>query len=501
MASEGLLMEFSDLSRSLGADLLSFADSDRVGFSSVSIDSRLSGDGTLFVALAGTVNDGHSFVKEAFGKGAAAALVERKKLTSFDLPRIAESYGGVLVVVDDTLKGFQQAATEYLKKFPRLLKIGITGSSGKTTTKEIAAAVISAEKCTVTNPGNYNSETGLPLVVFSVRPCHEVGIFEMGMNKKGEISALASVLKPNIAIITNIGSSHIGYIGSKEAIAKEKKDIFLYFDENCTALIPEDSAFRDFLADGVSGKVIFYGEKSFSQLAGVKSLGLDGYEIKWNGDYVRFALPGRHSLADAFAALAIAREIPVTDAAIKQGLESVKPLFGRGEILRGRVTVIRDCYNANPESLAAALEFCESLDLSGSPGLPSRLVYVIGEMLELGVNSVQAHENIGRFLLGSKADMIFLYGKETAVTASILNTFSEGKNNGSGQERFFHTCDIDDLARALSGYVCDGDTVLLKGSRGCALEQLTDIFTGSHNRQVDEGVAATRGIAATQGVA
>ncbi|MDR1857889.1 MAG: UDP-N-acetylmuramoyl-tripeptide--D-alanyl-D-alanine ligase, partial [Treponema sp.] len=372
-----LLLEFSELSRSLGADLHSCGDgAPVVGFSSVSIDSRTVQEGSLFVALVGTVCDGHGFVEAAFKGGAVAALVKRHSIDAFNLLTVARQYGKTLIAVDDTLRGLQDAAKLYLKKFPRLLKIGITGSSGKTTTKEIAAAIIGAEKSVVMNPGNYNSETGLPLAVFAVRDCHEVGVFEMGMNRQGEIADLASVLEPCVALVTNVGTAHIGILGSIEAIAKEKKEIFSHFNEDCVALIPEDSGFRDYLAEGVKGRVSFYGEKSFAEFGGVRGMGLDGSEIIWDGQRIRFALPGRHSLADALAAIAIAREVPVGTAAIRQGLESVSPLFGRGEILRGRATVIRDCYNSNPESLAEALQFCESLDWQG------RRVYVIGDMLE-----------------------------------------------------------------------------------------------------------------------
>ncbi|MCL2762292.1 MAG: UDP-N-acetylmuramoyl-tripeptide--D-alanyl-D-alanine ligase, partial [Treponema sp.] len=372
----------------------------------------------------------------------------------------ARALGKILVVVNDTMQALHTIAREYLKQFPYLLKIGITGSSGKTTTKEITAAIIGAEKNTVMNPGNYNSMSGLPLAVFNVRSCHEVGIFEMGMDHQGEIAALASIVNPDIAAVTNIGSAHIGILGTKEAIAEEKKNIFSQFTGNGVALIPADSNFRDFLADGVQGKVSFYGENSFAEFGGAISLGLDGSEITWAGEQIRFALPGRHNLANALTAIAIAREVPVSSGAIKQGLESVKPLFGRGEIVRGRVTVIQDCYNANPESLAQALEFCESLDW------PGRRIYVIGDMLELGENSRNAHEDIGRLLSGSKADMVFLYGQETQAAAAMLTA------------RFFHTDDMEQLSHILGAYAQDGDMVLLKGSRGCALERLLPVLNG-----------------------
>ena len=472
MISDGVLMEFAALSPSLGAQLLSFGDRGVRGFSSVSIDSRSVQEGGLFTALSGSAHDGHSFVEAAFKKGAAAALVERRKIETFDLARAARVLGKTLIVVDDTLRALQDAAGEYLKQFSRLLKIAITGSSGKTTTKEIAAAIIGAEKNTVINPGNYNSETGLPLSVFAVRSCHEVGIFEMGMNRVGEIAELARVLKPCVAAVTNIGSAHIGILGSKEAIAEEKKKIFSQFDGKGVALIPADSPFRDFLAEGLKGRTVFYGEKFFAALGGVRSMGLAGTEITWEGQRVRFALPGRHNLANAFAAIAIAQEVPVSAQAIRQGLESVKPLFGRGEILHGRVTVIQDCYNSNPESVTKALEFCDSLDW------PGRKIYVLGEMRELGEDSRAAHEDLGRLLSGSKAGLVFLFGDEIRPAAEILKT---------GVLSYMHTCDMEELSRALNAYVRDGDLVLLKGSRGCALERLSAALVPAYHRH--EGAA------------
>jgi UDP-N-acetylmuramoyl-tripeptide--D-alanyl-D-alanine ligase len=457
-------MDFPALSRSLGAQLISYGKSRaNVGFSSVTIDSRTVGEGSLFVALPGSNCDGHSFVEAAFKNGACAALVERQKLETFNLSDIAESLGKTLIVVDNSLEGLQKAAGAYLEKFPGLLKIAITGSSGKTTTKEIAAKIIGIEKRVTMNPGNYNSETGLPLAVFTLKPGDEVGVFEMGMNHEGEIAALARVLNPDIALITNIGSAHIGILGSKDAIAKEKKNIFSEFKGKGVALIPEDSPYRDFLAEGVRGRVSFYGEDSFAELGGVKDLGLDGSEIIWDGKQARFKLPGKYNLANAFAAIAIAREIPVSAGAVRQGIESVRPLFGRGEIIRGKATVIQDCYNSNPESLAVALEFCDSLDW------PGRRVYVIGEMLELGEDAEKAHEGMGRLLADSKADMVFLYGKETATGLKALV-----------RGGVFHTCCMDELRAAVNAYVRDGDLVLLKGSRGCALER---VFGGLSNHE------------------
>ncbi|GHU85139.1 UDP-N-acetylmuramoyl-tripeptide--D-alanyl-D-alanine ligase [Spirochaetia bacterium] len=469
----GVLMRYTrlnDLFSSPERALVSFAGDDAsAGFSSVSIDSRTVQPGALFIALIGAAQDGHKYVEAAFKSGAGAAMVARSRLddSSLGLEESARKAGARLVVVENTLAGLQETAAAYLDGFPSLLKIGITGSSGKTTTKEIAAAMIGREKAVVINPGNLNSETGLPLSVFEVRARHEVGIFEMGMNRRGEIAELAKVLKPHLALITNIGTSHIGILGSKHNIVEEKKQIFSEFTGNETALIPEDDEYRDALAEGVRGKVVFYGPENLEELEGVTPLGLAGAEITWEGVSARFGLPGRHNLKDALAAAAIARAVPVSGEAIREGLASVKPLFGRSEILAGdlpgggKVTVIRDCYNANPDSAAEAVALCDGLNWQG------RRVYVMGSMLELGAASGEAHKKLGRELAASKADMVFLYGKETEAAARVM---------AGGQVPCHYTDTMSILSRKVAEYVRGGDLVLLKGSRGCALEQLTGVL-------------------------
>ncbi|MCL2374245.1 MAG: UDP-N-acetylmuramoyl-tripeptide--D-alanyl-D-alanine ligase, partial [Treponema sp.] len=381
---------------------------------------------------------------------------------------LAQSYGRVLVAVENTLKGLQEAARSYLNKFPNLLRIGITGSSGKTTTKEIAVAIIGQEKKVVMNEGNLNSETGLPLSVFNVRSHHEVGVFEAAMNHHGEMADLARVLNPHIALITNIGSAHIGQLGSRDAIAEEKKKLFSQFSGGNTAFVPAGDEYRDFLAKDVRGRVVFYEASSFSGLREFRDMGLEGTEINWEGETARFALPGKFNFANALAAIALAQETKASPQAIRAGLESVKPLFGRGEIFYGRATVVRDCYNANPESASAAVEFCDSLEWKG------RRIYVMGSMLELGDASDESHAALGRQLVSCKAGMVFLFGREMIPAADVMR---EEASRGGESVQFFYTQDMGDLSRALDEYIGHGDLVLLKGSRGCALETLTEILT------------------------
>ncbi|GHV89549.1 UDP-N-acetylmuramoyl-tripeptide--D-alanyl-D-alanine ligase [Spirochaetia bacterium] len=488
------LMNFTDLCNALKGRRISPAGKippENSGFSSVSIDSRTVKPGALFAALSGAVQDGHRYAEAAFKAGAVCALVDESKLEDrgLNLVETAARYGAELVAVGNTLRGLQDAARAYLEKFPGLKKIGITGSAGKTTTKEIAAAMLGREKQVVMNRGNLNSETGLPLSVFEVRPHHEIGIFELGMNRRGEIAELARVLKPDLALITNIGSAHIGILGSKRAIAEEKKNIFAEFSGGETALIPADDEYRDFLARDVKGLVRFYGSgPQFSPSSGglaepesLRDLGLKGTEIVWAGEKVRFSLPGKHNLRNALAAAAIAREVPVSDRAIREGLAAVKPLFGRSEIIEGRVTVIQDCYNANPESAAEALDFCDDLEY------PGRKIYVIGSMLELGDASEEAHRELGQRLASSSADQVFLYGRETEAAAAAMETAPE-YTDAPRQVPFFHTNSMDGLSRALEDFVEDGDLVLLKGSRGCALERLTAALAAGETAAVKGAV-------------
>ena len=451
-------MTFDELSQSTGSYL--YPGNDK-GFNSVCIDSRKITPGALFVALAGAIQDGHSYIESALEAGAAGIMAARSRLESFNIVNLVKKWGKTLLVADDTLRGLQNAAEFYLTKFNQLLKIAITGSSGKTTTKEIAAAIIGQEKNVVMNSGNLNSETGLPLSVFNVRGEHETGIFEAGMNRRGEIAELAKVLKPNIALITNIGSAHIGILGSKAAIAEEKKNIFSNFNGAGIALIPSDDQFCDFLSQNINGEVIRYGFDNFFKPENIINRGLDGYEITWAGLKINFPLPGMHNLRNAVSALAIANVLKISAESVRKGLESIKPIFGRSEIFRSDVTVIRDCYNSNPESLDSVLASCDSVKWQG------RKIYVIGAMLELGDISVKAHEDMGNRLAESDADMIFLYGRETETAAAKLSTAGIS---------FYITEKMDELKKNLRQFIRAGDLILLKGSRGCALEELTPVL-------------------------
>lgn len=479
--AESILMTIAELASAVGGTIVTSPRPSDFGFSSVSIDSRSTAVGALFVALTGSERDGHDFIGQACAAGAHVVLATAKRMEKDgeSLREVVERSGAAMVVVSDTLRALQDAAAAYLDHFPSLLKIGITGSSGKTTTKELAASMIGVEKRVVMNLGNLNSETGLPLSVFAVRAEHEVGIFEMGMNRRGEIGELAAVLRPRIALVTNVGTAHIGILGSRDAIAEEKKAIFSKFAGSELALVSEEDKYADFLVSGIHGNFRLYGASSLQAFGGARSLGLDGTELIWDGVPTRLALPGLHNLANALAAAAIAEAAGASASAIRRGIELARPLFGRGEVLRGEVTVVRDCYNANPEATEAAIAFCDSVDWSG------RRMYIVGSMLELGSSSKAEHRRIGEALASSRADTIVLYGSETE---DAYQAFSESE---SGKTKVvLRTDDIDELFRQVSKMVAPGDLVLLKGSRGTALERLTGALLPGLQRdgRIEEGV-------------
>ena len=321
----------------------------------------------------------------------------------------------------------------------------------------------------ILNPGNLNSDIGLPLSVFAIGSGHQVGIFEMGMNRSGEMGELASVYEPDIALITNVGTAHIGILGSRDAIAEEKKRIFSRFDGNQSGFVWEGDDYNAFLKAGVRGEVADFGPRSTAGLRVVRNNGLSGYELEWQGRGFHFPLPGSHNLLDAIGAAAVAAKAGAGVADVAEGLASVRPLFGRSELIEGRFTILRDCYNANPDSVEAAIRLCDSVEWRG------RRAYVLGSMLELGSESEAAHRAMGEIAGKSAANALFFFGEETrpAFEAARLAGFPG---------LVLHETDFDRLVRAVRAYLAPGDLALLKASRGMALERLGDALSPEEGR-------------------
>lgn len=439
-------------------------------FTSVATDSRSVVAGGMFIPLVGEFQDGHSYIPAALQQGATVVLINKSfAATSLDVVKgwHSEYPSTSFIAVDHTMYGLQAAAAAYVKKFPQLISIGITGSSGKTTTKEILASILSTRYQVVMNQGNLNSETGLPLSVFQIRPHHQVGVFELGMNRRGEMAEIAGVLSPKLGVITNIGTAHIGILGSRDAIAQEKKEIFSNFTSDSIAFIPEMDSYKDFLKEGVAGKSVEYGP---SMVTSVSTIGLDGVSFQFEGITMTLPLPGKVNFYNALAGLAVAREMGLSPEEMKRGLESVKPLFGRSQVIRGDVTYIQDCYNANPDSMETALEFFADLELAAG-----RKVLVIGDMLELGAASAAAHLQAIAQAKKTGAQLMIFLGEAMAQAACETRDF------GSQRAVSFPGKDertIGEVVAILSEYLQKDDVIFLKASRGMGLERITTALRG-----------------------
>ena len=442
-------------------------------FTSVQTDSRAVQEKSLFVPLIGEKQDGHAYVPQAVERGASVVFIARKNYEadgSFFTALSAEHPEVFFITVENTLAALQAAAACYVQHFPSLIRIGVTGSSGKTSTKEIAAAILSVRYRVITNKGNLNSETGLPLSVFTIRKEHQVGLFEMGMNRRDEMRELAAVLRPRYALVTNIGTAHIGMLGSREGIAAEKAHVFDYLDGEGTAVIPADDDFAAFLASRANGKVVYYGNGKPAGVQLIADRGLDGTEFSVEGQPVLLPLPGAYNYKNALGAIALAQELGLSAGEIAAGIRSLKPLSGRSEVRRGTYTIIQDCYNANPDSMDKAIALAASV-----PG-DFRRIYVLGDMLELGADAAAAHAAAGKAAVHSGADAVVFVGSE--MKAGYEAALAEHTKTVLHYIAGHDDAAIAAAAAAVQETARPGDLVLLKASRGMALERLGAVLEG-----------------------
>ncbi len=442
-------------------------------FSSVKIDSRCVEKGSLFIPLIGQNQDGHAYIPQALENGASVVFICLKNYENDSnfFTGLSLKYPEVFfIAVENTMTALQRAAGRYVEKFPDLIKIGITGSSGKTTTKEIAATLLRKKYRVVTNEGNLNSETGLPLSVFNIKKEDQVGIFEMGMNRKNEIAEIAAVLKPRFAIITNIGTAHIGILGSRQAIAEEKANIFSHFKGIGTAFIPKDDDFADFLTGRVDGNVVYYGTSCDADISDVVDLGLAGTKFCISRKETILPLPGKYNFTNALAALSLAKFLGLSSDQLSSGIKEIKSIFGRSQILHGKYTIVQDCYNANPDSMEKAIDFISSVTS------PFKKILVLGDMRELGNDSKREHEKIGAQVANSSASYIFLVGDEMKAA------FEVAKKTRPNTELFYFPSDslstMEKVAAAIREKACKDDIILVKGSRGMALERIIKKLEG-----------------------
>ena len=357
-----------------------------------------------------------------------------------------------------------------------MIRVSITGSSGKTTTKEMLVSVCKAyfgEDAVAYTKGNFNSETGLPLSMFQIRGDEKIGIFEMGMNRENEIGEISGVWQSQYGLITNIGNAHIGILGSRENIACEKRKSFDYITEQGAAFVPAEDDFADFCTQNVKGKVIRFGKSVASKESGVEFIcdkGLLGTQFKIDGIETWLRLPGEYNFQNALGVIALAKKLGINRECIKTGLEKVSAVAGRMEIKEGKLksgvkaSVVCDCYNANPDSMKKAVEFCSGIECSGNK------IFILGDMKELGEKAVQAHKDIGFACAECGADLVILTGSDMKNAAQAI----EEKNKAlevlyfeNNDDNFFTQASAKVLKAAK-----DGAVILIKGSHSMELQKL-----------------------------
>jgi UDP-N-acetylmuramoyl-tripeptide--D-alanyl-D-alanine ligase len=444
-------LTLSEAARLLNASLLG----EDISFTSVSTDSRNLQTGDLFVALSGPNFDGHNYLPQAQQAGAPAAMVQR--IVETELP---------LLLVEDTLKGLGALASIWREK-SRALVAAITGSNGKTTVKEMLAAIMARKGKVLATKGNLNNEIGLPLTLLRLQD-EEYAVVEMGANHHGEIDALTRIAKPDLALITNAGRAHLEGFGSVDGVAKAKGEIINGLGESGTFVLNADDSYADVWRDlAGSRSIVSFGFDSSADVSTSK----DRLRSEWredgfyncfsvqtpNGDIeVELGLAGIHNCKNALAAIAMAGVMGAGCEEIRDGLKDVKPVKGRLCPLNGidGIRVIDDSYNANPDSVSAAIDV-----LTGMTGAGQRSILVLGELAEVGTDVDQVYQQLGEKAREAGVDQLYAAG----AAAKVATSFGDG---GYGYD------DKEQLLEQLKNNLRSGDMVLVKGSRTAAMESV-----------------------------
>lgn len=445
------------MSLSQAADLLECGplQSD-LAFTGITTDSRQITPGMLFAALPGQTFDGHDHVEQAMQRGAVAALVSRSVET--DLPKLK---------VADVLVALGTLAGSWRMECPAKV-VGITGSNGKTTVKEMVASILRQQGKILATDGNFNNELGLPLTLFNLEKTHDYAVLEMGASNPGDIAYLASIARPDVGLVTNIGPAHLQGFINEEGVALAKGELFAALPVNGTAVINADEPWLE-LWQGINqaGTIYYFGGDEESHIRAIHE-GDKTLVTTPVGDYqLNLPLPGEHNLSNALAATAVCLALDVPLANIKAGLETVKPVPGRLSLVSSKSgwTVIDDTYNANPASLYAALQVLSKQ--GGEPWL------VLGDMKELGADSKKMHAELGDAARSLGVKRLFALGDASVATVSA---FGEMATHYSSREGL-----IEDLRSQLTpGVAC-----LVKGSRSMGMEHVVNaISNGQDYREV-----------------
>jgi UDP-N-acetylmuramoyl-tripeptide--D-alanyl-D-alanine ligase len=412
----------------------------------ITIDSRQVQRGDLFIAIAGNVADGHNYIQQAMDSGAVAAMMEREVETSPD--------SQTLIKVANTIREIGELGRIWRELNPIPL-CAITGSNGKTTTKNLALSVLTQKYKVIGTSSSYNSTIGLPLTLLQIDPEDEIAVIEMGSNQPGEIAYLCNIAKPDTALITNISATHVASLKSVEGVIHEKETLFRALSGKGTAIVNiDDPAIAKM---ETSAHRYTYSLEQSADVAGkYEEQESEAFLLLNPSSRIRLPLMGKHFAQNALAAVAVGLLFHVPDGDIQYGIENSPTPKGRGALLQyNGISVIDDTYNANPASVLAGLETLENLPTKG------QRIAVLADMLELGHYSEAFHRQVGEFAANNKVDILYCYGPETRSTyCSAIDAGLEA----------YHYTNKNTLVYALKQRVSEGDSVYLKGSRAMAME-------------------------------
>ena len=424
----------------------------------ITTDSRQARAGSLFVAIKGERVDAHRFIPAVFEQGALCVLCE-------DAPAEPK---GAYIQVGSTLQAVKDIAEFYRQQLD-IKVVGITGSVGKTSTKEIIASVLSEKFQVLKTLGNFNNELGLPLTIFRLREGDEVAVLEMGINHFGEMHRLSKVARPDVCVITNIGQCHLEFLGDRDGVLRAKSEIFDFVAPDGNIILNGDDDKLATLREIKGIKPIFFGNESGRAIyaTDIRSAGIKGVwcniHVGEECFEVMVPIPGYHMVLNALAATAVGRSLGMTNEEIKRGIEKLESLSGRFHIIEANgITVVDDCYNANPVSMKASLKVLNDAE--------TRKTAILGDMGELGEEERQLHEEVGAYL--GTLDI------QTAVCIGPLAAhLAEAAKKVKPQMQIFTAGSVEEAMEHLSEWICKGDTILVKASHFMHFEKIVDALT------------------------
>ena len=436
----------------------------------LSTDTRKMAPGHLFLALRGERYDGHDFLAEAINAAAAGLIVQSERA----IPEELRGNNLVVITVSSTLKALGDLAQWWRRQWGGRV-VAITGSNGKSTTKEMAASILSLKANTMKSPGNFNNLIGLPLTILSLEGDHKMAVLEMGMNRPGEIARLTEIAGPDIGLITNVARAHLEGVGGLQGVVKAKAELLGMMPKGSTAILNGDDELTAGLASTFRGPVVTFGLGKMNQVraGNIRKIAnsTQAFTLSMNSESIRVKinLPGIHNVFNALGGTAVAFCLSVSKELIAQGLEDFRPLQGRFQIidLNGGIRIIDDTYNANPSSLRAALKTIKELK-----GKEQGLVVGLGEMMELGEETPKYHFDAGQLIAAMGARYLVVLGEHGQ---QVIEGARKGSMNAAETQLATTHAEMSD---AIKAHVRQGDILFLKGSRKVALDKVVEAIKG-----------------------